>query len=69
MMISHRELNSRLLWPLLFSFCNPVDYFRLKLHFRGKSIITDHMFRSGNDPILIIDFRLKARHVQMHTRI
>ena len=69
MMISHRELNSRLLWPLLFSFCNPVAYFRLKLHFRGKSVITDHMFRSGNDPILSIDFRLKARHGQMQDRV
>ena len=69
MMISHRELNSRLLWPLLFSFCNPVAYFRLKLHFRGKYGITDYMLRSGNDPILSIDFRLKARHGQMHTRV
>ena len=69
MMISHRELNSRLLWPLLFSFCNPVAYFRLKLHFRGKSVITDHIFRSCNDPILNIDFRLKARHGQMQDRV
>ncbi len=27
------------------------------------------MFRSGNDPILSIDFRLKARHSQMQDRV